>query len=116
VAIRWSKLLMNAIFSDVSTALACTFEDVWESPEAMGFLARIADELVRVANASGHHLARMQREDIDSLRLALAAATCPLAVRQFGFTFTFKGHQCQRPRWRMVLFSIHLSWPADRTV
>ncbi|MGN6374845.1 MAG: ketopantoate reductase family protein [Sphingomonas sp.] len=70
MAIRWSKLLMNATFSGVSTALTCTFGDVLESPEAMEFLARVADELVRVANASGHHLARMQGEDMESLRLA----------------------------------------------
>jgi len=70
VAIRWSKLLMNATFSGVSTALACSFGDVLEDPEAMEFLARVADELVRVANVSGHHLARMQGEDMESLRLA----------------------------------------------
>lgn len=70
MAIRWSKLLMNATFSGVSTALACSFGDVLESPEAMEFLARVADELVRVAHASGHHLAPMQGEDMDSLRLA----------------------------------------------
>ncbi|MBY8829907.1 ketopantoate reductase family protein [Hephaestia mangrovi] len=70
MAIRWSKLLMNATFSGVSTALACSFGDVLESPEAMEFLARVADELVRVAHASGHHLAPMQGEDMDSLLLA----------------------------------------------
>lgn len=70
MAIRWSKLLMNATFSGVSTALSCTFGEVLDSDDAMEFLARVADELIRVAHASGHCLAPMQGEDLDSLRLA----------------------------------------------
>lgn len=70
MAIRWSKLLMNATFSGVSTALACSFGDVLEDREAMDFLAHVADELIRVAHATGHHLARMQGEDMGSLRLS----------------------------------------------
>jgi len=68
MAIRWSKLLMNATFSGVSTALSCSFGDVLASPDAMAFLAQVADELIRVAHASGHHLAPMQGEDMESLR------------------------------------------------
>jgi 2-dehydropantoate 2-reductase len=68
MAIRWSKLLMNATFSGVSTALACTFGEVLENRHAMKFLARVADELIRVAHAAGQHLAPMQGEDMESLR------------------------------------------------
>jgi 2-dehydropantoate 2-reductase len=70
MAIRWSKLLMNATFSGVSTALACSFGDVLDDRDAMHFIARVADELIRVAHATGHHLAEMQGEDMESLRLA----------------------------------------------
>lgn len=70
MAIRWSKLLMNATFSGVSTALSCTFGEVLDSRPAMEFLARVADELIRVAHATGHRLAPMQGEDMDSLRFA----------------------------------------------
>lgn len=68
MAIRWSKLLMNATFSGVSTALACTFGEVLDDPQAMAFLARVADEVIRVAAVAGHQLARMQGEDMGSLR------------------------------------------------
>jgi len=87
MAIRWSKLLMNATFSGVSTALACSFGEVLENPEAMAFLAWVADELIRVAHASGHSLARMQGEDMDSLRLAegeTLADKMPLYRRVWG--------------------------------
>jgi 2-dehydropantoate 2-reductase len=70
MAIRWSKLLMNATFSGVSTALSCSFGDVLQDREAMEFLAHVADELIRVAHATGHRLARMQAEDMDSLHLS----------------------------------------------
>lgn len=69
-AIRWSKLLMNATFSGVSTALACSFGEVLENPEAMEYLGRVADELIRVAHANGDHLACMQGEDMESLLLS----------------------------------------------
>lgn len=87
MAIRWSKLLMNATFSGVSTALACSFGEVLENPEAMAFLARVADELIRVAHASGHSLACMQGEDMASLRLAegeTLADKMPLYRRVWG--------------------------------
>ena len=87
MAIRWSKLLMNATFSGVSTALACSFGEVLEDPDAMAFLARVADELIRVAYATGHHLAHMQGEDMDSLRLAegeTLADKMPLYRRVWG--------------------------------
>ena len=67
--IRWSKLLMNATFSGVSTALGCLFGDVLENRDAMGFLSHIADETIRVAHASGYRLAKMQGEDMEFLQL-----------------------------------------------
>ena len=56
--IRWSKLLMNATFSGVSTALNCLFGDVLENRKAMDFLSRVADETIRVAHANGSALPR----------------------------------------------------------
>lgn len=67
--IRWSKLLMNATFSGMSAALGCTFGDVLNHPEAMEILARIADETIKAARASGYRLAPMQGVDFTALEL-----------------------------------------------
>lgn len=52
--VKWSKLLMNATFSGVSTALGCTFGDVLNNSIAMNAVANIADETIKVAHA--HHI------------------------------------------------------------
>ena len=59
-AIKFTKVLMNATFSGMSAALACTFGDVLEHPKAMTCLAFIADECIKVAHARGVRLVQMQ--------------------------------------------------------
>lgn len=53
MGLRWTKLLMNATFSGLSTVLGGTFGDVLDSDEAMNYIAEIGKECVQVAYASG---------------------------------------------------------------
>lgn len=62
---RWAKLLMNATFSGMSVSLGCLFGDVLHNPEAMTYLARIADETVRTAHANKVRMAVMQDFDFN---------------------------------------------------
>ena len=67
--IRWSKLLGNATFSGVSSALGCLFGDVLDNRRAMNFLSHVADETIKVAHANGFRLAEMHGEDFEFLEL-----------------------------------------------
>ncbi|MDR1211943.1 MAG: 2-dehydropantoate 2-reductase [Spirochaetaceae bacterium] len=69
MAVRWSKVLMNATFSGMSAALAVTFGEVLNDPVTIQCIAHIADETIRAANATGIHLALMQGKDFEQLRL-----------------------------------------------
>ncbi len=69
MAIRWSKVLMNATFSGMSAALGCTFGEVMDDPRALHCVAYLADETVRAAHAAGHRMAPMQGEDFEQFRL-----------------------------------------------
>lgn len=66
---KWSKLLMNATFSGMSAALGCTFGDVLNDQGAMGSLANIADETIKVARANNVQLVEMQGKDFEFLEL-----------------------------------------------
>lgn len=66
MGIRYAKVLMNATFSGMSAALACTFGDVLADPKAMTCLAFIADECIKVSHAHGIRLAIMQGEDFQN--------------------------------------------------
>ncbi|MDR0389050.1 MAG: 2-dehydropantoate 2-reductase [Spirochaetaceae bacterium] len=69
MAVRWSKVLMNATFSGMSAALAVTFGEVLNDPVTIQCIAHIADETIRAANATGIHLAPMQGKDFEQLKL-----------------------------------------------
>lgn len=69
MGIRYAKVLMNATFSGMSAALACTFGDVLANPKAMTCLAFIADECIKVSHAHGVRLAIMQGEDFQAFEL-----------------------------------------------
>ena len=66
---KWTKILNNATFSGMSTALGCTFGDVLDNEQAMYCLAHIADETIKTIKASGYHLVKMQGEDMGFLEL-----------------------------------------------
>jgi 2-dehydropantoate 2-reductase len=63
--IRWTKLLINATFSGMSTVLGCTFGDVLDDPRALVCVVNIANETIRAAHAEEHRMTRMYGEDIE---------------------------------------------------
>ena len=69
MGIKFTKVLMNATFSGMSAALACTFGDVLENPKAMTCLAFVANECIAVAHARGVRLVEMQGEDLEFFEL-----------------------------------------------
>ncbi len=64
---RWSKLLLNATGSGMSTVIGGTFGDVLDNRKALLCAAHIGDETVRVARARGIRMEPMQGNDIGSL-------------------------------------------------
>lgn len=84
MGIRWSKVLMNATFSGMSTALGCSFGEVMDDARALRCIAFLADETLRAAHAAGHRMAPMQGEDFEQFLLASPAdvnAKIPLIER-----------------------------------
>lgn len=53
LGLRWTKLLMNATFSGLSTALGTTFGGVWDDDVAMKLLLKIGKECLDVAAGKG---------------------------------------------------------------
>ena len=53
MGLRWCKLLMNATFSGLSTALGTTFGGVMDSEDAMRLIIKIGEECMNVAAALG---------------------------------------------------------------
>ncbi len=51
IGLRWCKLLMNATFSGLSTALGTTFGGVLDSEDAMYLIIKIGEECMNVAAA-----------------------------------------------------------------
>jgi len=64
---RWSKLLLNATGSGMSTVIGRTFGDVLDNKKALLCVAHIGDETVRVARAKGVKMEPMQGHDIGAL-------------------------------------------------
>lgn len=70
MSVRWSKLLMNATFSGMSAALACTFGDVLDDDKAMLCLAHVADETIKACHGAGYRMVEMNGLDMERLELA----------------------------------------------
>jgi 2-dehydropantoate 2-reductase len=70
---RWTKILMTATFSGMSTALGCTYGSVLYDPKAMICAAHIADECIKVSHAQHIRLVEMQGEDMEFFKLKSAA-------------------------------------------
>ncbi len=66
---RWTKLLMNATFSGMSTVMRDTMLHVLRRPDAMDIVARLADETIKVCHARGHRMVVMQGLDMEQLEL-----------------------------------------------
>jgi len=67
--LRWAKLLMNAAPGAMTAVFGCDYRTVLEQPEALGVLARAADETIRVAHAAGHRLSPIQGHDLEALAI-----------------------------------------------
>lgn len=61
---RWSKLLVNASFSGMATALGCTFGDVSTERRARRLAQLIIKECIDTAHASGVAIEPIQGKDI----------------------------------------------------
>lgn len=64
---RWTKLLINATFSGMATALGCTFGDVVDNKEARKIAQLVMKECFDVAKASNITLEPMQGKNISKL-------------------------------------------------
>ena len=64
---RWSKLLINATFSGIGTALGGVFGDVSEGKQAKGLALRCMKECIDVGHAAGVTFAPVQGKDITKL-------------------------------------------------
>jgi 2-dehydropantoate 2-reductase len=64
---RWSKVLVNATFSGMSAALACTFGEVLDDERALMCVKYIANECIKVAAAWGIKMEPMAGVDIAKL-------------------------------------------------
>ncbi|SET57664.1 ketopantoate reductase [Oceanobacillus limi] len=52
VGTKWAKLLVNVAMSGMSTALGCTYGDILKNETAVTSAVMLADETIRVGNAS----------------------------------------------------------------
>ncbi len=67
MGVRWSKLLINAAFSGVSTALGTTFGGAAEDKRSRRIVQRVIKECIDVAQAEGVSIAPVQGKDIVKL-------------------------------------------------
>ncbi len=65
MSLRWAKLLVNCTFGAITSMLGSPAGDILENRQAMEFVARVADETIRVAHACGHRLAPLQGKDME---------------------------------------------------
>lgn len=86
---RWSKLLINATFSGLGTAIGGVFGDVSEGKEMKGLAVKCMKECIDVGRASGAAFAPVQGKDITKLfyytnpvKKALAKAILPIAMKK----------------------------------
>lgn len=67
--LKWSKLLMNATFSGLSAALACTFGDLLDDETCMQAALRLMDEAVRAGQAHGLRVEPLEGEPAENLTM-----------------------------------------------
>ncbi|MBQ7455799.1 MAG: 2-dehydropantoate 2-reductase [Clostridia bacterium] len=86
---RWSKLLINATFSGIGTAIGGVFGDVSEGKEARGLALRCMKECIDVCRADGMNFAPVQGKDITKLfyyktplKKALGRLILPIAMKK----------------------------------
>lgn len=86
---RWSKLLINATYSGIGTALGGTFGDVSNPPLPRKLAVRCMKECIDVGRASGASFAPVQGKDVTklfyykgSLKRKFAELLVPIAMKK----------------------------------
>jgi 2-dehydropantoate 2-reductase len=86
---RWSKLLVNAAFSGLSTCFGCTFGDVAKNMRSRLAAQRIIKETIEVARRSGVTIEPIQGKDVVALldysgwlKQKIGLLIIPLAIRK----------------------------------
>ena len=86
---RWSKLLINATFSGLGTAVGGVFGDVSEGKEMKGLAVACMKECIDVGRAAGETFAPVQGKDITKLfyyktplKKAVAKLILPIAMKK----------------------------------
>lgn len=67
VGIRWSKLIVDASFSGISTVLGCTYGEAVDHKIARRYILQLINEGIEVARAVGVKLAPLQGKDMVKL-------------------------------------------------
>lgn len=89
IGTRWSKLLINAAFSGMSTVLGCTFGEAAGPKDSRRIVQRIIKECIDVCDASGIRIEPVQGKDIvklldyrNSFKKAVSFFIIPIAIRK----------------------------------
>ena len=89
MGVRWSKLLINAVFSGLGAAFGCTFGGVVDNRRARGLALSTIKECIDTGRAAGVTFAPVQGRDIGKLmyytnpvKRALALALLPIALKK----------------------------------
>ncbi|WP_026908163.1 ketopantoate reductase family protein [Paucisalibacillus globulus] len=80
VGTKWSKLLVNVALSGMSTALGCTFGDVIHDEVGVYSAVRLADETIRVGEASGVTFSELAGFNLGIFKLAEDGSNLQMAV------------------------------------
>lgn len=89
IGTRWSKLLINAAFSGMSTVLGCTFGEAAGPKDSRRIVQRIIKECIDICDASGIRIEPVQGKDIvklldyrNSFKKAVSFFIIPIAIRK----------------------------------
>ncbi|MBQ3871472.1 MAG: ketopantoate reductase family protein [Clostridia bacterium] len=89
IGARWTKLLINSVFSGMGTVIGGTFGDVTKDKEARNIAQYALKECVDVGKAMGVEFAKIQGFDVvklmyfsNPLKKAIAALIMPIAMKK----------------------------------
>ena len=88
--VRWTKLIVNATMSGISTVIGGTYGDILDNEKALNCVAHIGNEGIRAAVAAGINLEPMQGYDIRILAFETAEE---MAVRREIYKMVFGPHR-----------------------
>ena len=89
MGVRWSKLLINAVFSGLGTAFGCTFGGVVDNKKARRIALAAIKECIDTGRAAGVQFAPVQGKNIEKLlyykgglKKAVALFILPIALKK----------------------------------